>query len=79
MSFKKHVPNIVTLLNLTSGLIALVYAFDTNWQMAFLWVCIGIFFDFWDGFLHASLKCKASLVYSLTPWPIWLPAALCRA
>jgi len=61
MPFKKHVPNLVTLLNLTSGLIALVYAFDTNWQMAFLWVCIGIFFDFWDGFFARILKVQSEL------------------
>jgi len=61
MPFKKHVPNIVTLLNLTSGLIALVYAFDTNWQMAFLWVCIGIFFDFWDGFFARIFKVQSEL------------------
>ncbi|TRW24652.1 phosphatidylserine synthase [Flavobacterium zepuense] len=61
MSFKKHVPNLVTLLNLTSGLIALVYAFDTNWQMAFLWVCIGIFFDFWDGFFARIFKVQSEL------------------
>jgi len=61
MPFTKHVPNIITLLNLSSGLIALVYAFDTNWQMAFLWVAIGIFFDFWDGFFARILHVKSEL------------------
>jgi CDP-diacylglycerol--serine O-phosphatidyltransferase len=61
MPFKKHVPNLITLLNLSSGLIALVYAFDTNWQMAFLWVAIGIFFDFWDGFFARILHVKSEL------------------
>jgi len=35
MTIKKHIPNVITLLNLLSGLIALVYAFDDNLQMAF--------------------------------------------
>lgn len=61
MPFKKHVPNVITLLNLFSGLVALVYAFDTNFQMAFLWVCIGIFFDFWDGFFARVLNVKSDL------------------
>jgi CDP-diacylglycerol--serine O-phosphatidyltransferase len=61
MAFKKHVPNLITLLNLASGLIALVYAFDTNLQMAFFWVCMGIFFDFWDGFLARVLNVKSDL------------------
>jgi len=61
MPFKKHVPNVITLLNLFSGLVALVYAFDTNFQMAFLWVCIGIFFDFWDGFFARVLNVKSEL------------------
>ncbi len=61
MPFKKHVPNIITLLNLLSGLIALVFAFDTNYQMAFLWVAIGIFFDFWDGFFARILKVPSDL------------------
>lgn len=61
MSFTKQVPNFITLLNLAAGLIALVYAFDTNLQMAFIWVCIGIFFDFWDGFFARILKAQSAM------------------
>lgn len=59
MPFSKHVPNFITLCNLASGLIALMYAFDTNWLMAFVWVAIGIFFDFWDGFFARLLKAQS--------------------
>lgn len=58
---KKHIPNAITLLNLLSGLIALVYAFDDNIHMAFLWVCIGIFFDYWDGFVARILNVKSEM------------------
>lgn len=58
---KKHIPNAITLLNLLSGLIALVYAFDDNIHMAFLWVCIGIFFDYWDGFVARILDVKSEM------------------
>ncbi|MEC4114009.1 CDP-alcohol phosphatidyltransferase family protein [Myroides pelagicus] len=58
---KKHIPNIITLLNLLSGLIACIYAFDDNIQMAFFWVCIGIFFDYWDGFVARILNVKSEM------------------
>lgn len=61
MAIKKHIPNAITLLNLLSGLIALVYAFDDNLQMAFFWVCMGIFLDFWDGFTARVLKVSSPL------------------
>ena len=61
MPFSKQIPNLITLLNLTAGLVALVYAFDTNLQMAFIWVCIGIFMDFWDGFFARLLKAQSKL------------------
>jgi CDP-diacylglycerol---serine O-phosphatidyltransferase len=50
MSIKKHIPNLITLLNLLSGCIALVFAFQEQFEMAFYFVCLGIFFDFFDGF-----------------------------
>lgn len=58
---KKHIPNAITLLNLLSGLIALIYAFDDNILMAFIWVCIGIFFDYWDGFVARALDVKSEM------------------
>lgn len=50
MSIKKHIPNTITLLNLLAGLLALIHAFNGNYNEAFSLVCLGIFFDFWDGF-----------------------------
>lgn len=61
MAFKNHIPNFITLCNLSCGLIALMYAFNTHYQMAFAWVCIGIFFDFWDGFFARILKVQSEL------------------
>ncbi|WP_116789436.1 CDP-alcohol phosphatidyltransferase family protein [Flavobacterium psychrotrophum] len=61
MPFKRHIPNLITLLNLASGLIALIFAFNTNWQMAFFWVSMGIFFDFWDGFFARTLKVSSPI------------------
>ena len=51
MSIKKHIPNALTLLNLLSGLLALIAIFNGFYDHAFIFVSLGIFFDFWDGFL----------------------------
>lgn len=48
MNIKKHIPNLITLLNLFSGCIALIYAINLNFEMAFFFVCLGIFLDFFD-------------------------------
>lgn len=50
MYFKKQLPNLLTLANLFCGCIALVYVADFNFEYAFYFVCLGIFFDFFDGF-----------------------------
>ena len=50
MNFKKHIPNFLTLLNLLCGCIALVFISESKFDIAFYFVCLGIFFDFFDGF-----------------------------
>lgn len=50
MSVKKHIPNLLTLLNLFCGCVAIVFVANFNFEYAFYWVCLGIFFDFFDGF-----------------------------
>ena len=61
MQIKKHIPNIITLLNLASGLLAIIAIFKGYYDEAFLFVCLGIFFDFWDGFLARKLKVSGEL------------------
>lgn len=58
---KKHIPNLITLLNLLSGCIALVFASKDNFEMAFFFVCLGIFFDFFDGFFARLLNVSSPL------------------
>jgi CDP-diacylglycerol--serine O-phosphatidyltransferase len=50
MNIKKHIPNILTLLNLLCGCIAIVFVSKLRFDFAFYFVCLGIFFDFFDGF-----------------------------
>lgn len=50
MNIKKHIPNSITLLNLFCGCIAMVFVSKQNFEIAFFFVFLGIFFDFFDGF-----------------------------
>ena len=61
MNLKKHIPNLITLLNLLSGCIALVFAGEANFEMAFFFVCLGIFFDFFDGFFARLFNVSSPL------------------
>lgn len=50
MNIKKHIPNTITLLNLFCGCIAMIFVSKQDFEMAFFFVFLGIFFDFFDGF-----------------------------
>jgi len=58
---KKHIPNIITLLNLFCGSIAVVFAVEDNLVMAAVFVILGIIFDFFDGFAARLLDVKSEL------------------
>ncbi|CAG5079828.1 CDP-alcohol phosphatidyltransferase family protein [Parvicella tangerina] len=58
---KKHIPNIITLGNLTCGLLSIMYAFsDTPWVGAYF-IFGGLFLDFFDGFFARILKVDGEL------------------
>ena len=61
MNIKRHVPNLITLLNLFSGCIALIFATKLNFEMAFWFVSMGIFLDFFDGFFARLFKVASPL------------------
>ena len=46
---KKNIPNTITCCNLISGCIATFWAFQSDYQMALLFIVIGAVFDFFDG------------------------------
>ena len=56
--FKSQIPNIITLFNLISGSISIVFALEGNLSMAAWFIGIAAVFDFFDGFaarmLHVS-------------------------
>jgi len=58
---KKHIPNLITLLNLFCGSIAVIFAVEDNLFMAAVFVMLGIIFDFFDGFAARLLDVKSEL------------------
>ena len=61
MQIKKHIPNFITLLNLFCGCIAVVFVSELDFEMAFLFVSLGIFLDFFDGFFARLFKVSGPL------------------
>lgn len=58
-NIKKHIPNIITMLNLLAGVIAVMLAASDRLVEAAIFVLIGIFFDFFDGFFARLLKVQS--------------------
>lgn len=61
MKLKKYIPNLLTLLNLLSGTIAVYFAVKEALVIAAGFVFLGIFFDFFDGFSARLLKVQGEL------------------
>jgi CDP-diacylglycerol--serine O-phosphatidyltransferase len=57
----KHIPNLITLLNVFCGCVATVFAVQNDLQWAALFVALGIFFDFFDGLAARMLNVKSAL------------------
>lgn len=57
---KAFIPNLLTLLNLFSGAIAVIFAVEGELTVSALFVLLGIFFDFFDGFLARQLKVEST-------------------
>lgn len=53
---KKNIPNTVTCLNLFSGCIACVMAFEAKYELALFFIILGAVFDFFDGLLARALN-----------------------
>lgn len=58
---RKQIPNILTLLNLFSGCIAISMAFQGNFQAVAFWVAIAALFDLFDGMAARLLKVASPL------------------
>lgn len=61
MNIKAQIPNLFTMLNLFSGCVAVVMVSDNKFDLAFYFVCLGIFFDFFDGFFARKFNVAGPL------------------
>lgn len=61
MALKKHIPNAITCLNLFSGCIAAVYAFQGDLVSTAWFVYLAAIFDFLDGFAARGLKAYSAI------------------
>jgi len=58
---KRHIPNLITLLNVFCGCVATVFAVLNQLELAALFVFLGIVFDFLDGLAARLLNAKSEL------------------
>lgn len=58
---KRHIPNLITLLNVFCGCVAVVFAVLNQLELAALFMFLGIIFDFFDGLAARILDVKSNL------------------
>ena len=58
-SMKRHIPNLITLMNLFCGSVAVVFAVMNQLELAAFFVFLGIIFDFFDGLAARVLNVKS--------------------
>lgn len=58
---KRHIPNILTLLNGVSGTLSIFFTSHSNYTMAAVLIAIAAVFDFFDGFVARLLKVSSPL------------------
>jgi len=57
----KHIPNIITSLNLAAGFISILYALNANMESASWMIVAAMIFDFLDGFSARLLKSYSAI------------------
>ena len=58
---KKSVPHFFTSLNLLSGCFSIYFAYIFQFETAFIFLLLGIFFDIWDGLMARVLGVESEL------------------
>ncbi len=61
MSIKKHIPNFITLMNLFSGSLSILFFADGRIEMAAYMIFLAAVFDFLDGFAARALKAYSAI------------------
>lgn len=61
MKIKKNIPNLFTLLNLSTGVLAIIHMFYEDYYMAALLILIAGFLDRFDGMIARKLNATSSI------------------
>jgi len=61
MQLKSYIPNLITLLNLFCGCLAVIFAMNNLFVTASLFIFTGIFLDFFDGYFARKLHVQSDL------------------
>ena len=61
LSIYKHIPNLITLGNLSFGILSILFAFGGNLTLASTCIILGTFLDFFDGFFARLLKVSGEM------------------
>ena len=70
---KKHIPNLITCMNVTSGTVAIYAAFHGYLYLAAWLVILAMVFDFFDGFRCSIVAREVGNGRGTAiPWPTWL-------
>ena len=73
---KKHIPNTITLGNVLSGCLGIVFAFEQNFEAVGLCVLFALLFDFLDGFVARLLKVTFGVLPSIVMYQ-FMKMSLC--
>ena len=63
----RSIPNTLTCLNLFSGCIACVMAFEANYNLALVFIILSAVFDFFDGMMARLLNAHSPIGKDLCP------------
>lgn len=61
MKIYKHLPNFITLLNLSAGFCGIIASLQGYWHLAFYLLLLAAVFDFFDGFAARMLKAYSEI------------------
>ena len=60
-AIKRNVPNLITLGNLTCGLLSIVLSFEVELEVSAAFIFFGAILDFFDGFTSRLLKVSSEI------------------
>ena len=58
---KRHLPNLITLLNLACGVVGIVFTLEGQWRWAIYLILVASVLDFLDGFVARMLKAQSEI------------------